>query len=1438
MLVNSPSDFDYLEIGLASPDRIRFWSYGEIEKPETINYRTFKPERKGLFCEKIFGPVKDWECSCGKYRRVRYRGIVCERCGVEVTHSKVRRERMGHVELAADVCHIWFLKGIPSYIGLLLDMSSRQLEEVIYYDSYIVLEVPPAMEDIIQVKQILATPEYSRLKEKYGNQFKADMGASAIKQLLSAMNLKELAIELRKNLQDSKGQKRLKITKRLRIVESLHKSGNRPEWMILEAIPVMPPDLRPMVQLEGGRFATSDLNDLYRRVVNRNNRLKRLIDIGAPEMIIRNEKRMLQEAVDVLIANGKRGRSVTGSNGRPLKSLGNIIEGKQGRFRQNLLGKRVDYSARSVIVVGPHLKFHQCGLPKEMALELFKPFVIRKLVEFGYASNVKSAKRKIEQREVLVWDVLENVIKGQPVLLNRAPTLHRLGIQAFEPILVEGSAIQIHPLVCAAFNADFDGDQMAVHVPLSLEAQTECRLLIMSTNNILSPSSGRAIVTPTQDMVLGIYCLTVENLEATKGKGKIFSNTDEALRALDAGVIDLQTEIVARVSNNRYTTTMGRIIFNETVWDVLSQYGISSNEFINETIGKKKLGDLVFKWYSSYGNDVISHLVDEIKRIGFHYSTRSGISISVDDLKIPSDKNKLIRAAEKEIEKLDKLQKSGNISVREKQLQSNDIWRFTTQEVAESLENELGKINNLYIMANSGARGNMDQVRQLAGMRGLMSDAQGRTVNIPIKTNFKEGLSLTEYFISSYGARKGLVDTALRTADSGYLTRRLVDVAQDVMIVEEDCGAIDGIDMQSVKDGINIIVPVSELVEGRFAMEDILHPDTQEVIVKSGDLISHEQSHKIHDTGRGSVKVRSIYKCRSERGLCKKCYGLDLGSGKLINMGEAVGIIAAQSIGEPGTQLTMRTFHTGGVDLRKSSKIEIKAKHRGIVEVPEDLFVSRIVGNQGEYIWVSTREGNLFLTVDSGQKRAYLIPRGSTIVVKAGTTVEIGDSIAEYDPSHEYVISESEGLVKLIGLELQERKDESGKIIETVAKKDGEIFVYNPKVTHQYLVPERIAKHYQVGDRVRSEGELAPGVFLEVGGLVLGIDKAEKSDKTKLASGKESKKQKEDMCSITLCPGESYTVLSGANFYIQDNSKVKFGDILARERIGGTDASKTKDIVQGLPRVEELFEARKPKDSAVLTEIDGVVNITDEEAYRVATIIGDNDVRKEYKIQRGTRLKVFSGKKVKCGSQITDGPINPHDILKSKGIYATQTYLSDEIQRVYRSQGVQINTKHIEVIVRQMTRKINILSMGDSEFLPNELIDIRLFERVNNALMKESQEVSIGERVLLGITRASLNTESFVSSASFQQTASALTRAAVGCQKDPMYGLKENVIIGKLIPAGTGRAEYSDPHLSGHSQKDPSKQSDLYQELGQNPEEFESEFSSIISQDVQQEMVS
>ncbi len=1379
MLVNSPSDFDFLEIGLASPDRIRFWSYGEIEKAETINYRTFKPERKGLFCEKIFGPVKDWECACGKYRRVRYRGIVCERCGVEVTHSKVRRERMGHIELAAEVSHIWFLKGIPSYMSLLIDVPTRNLEEVIYYDAYIVTDVAPELEGIIAVKQTLNIQEYDELKEKYGDAFKADIGARAIKKLLSAMDLKTLVEEMKKELEEAKGQKKLKITKRLRILESLLKSGNRPEWVILDAIPVMPPDLRPMVQLEGGRFATSDLNDLYRRVVNRNNRLKRLMDIGAPDMIVRNEKRMLQEAVDVLIANGKRGRAVTGSNGRPLKSLGNIIEGKQGRFRQNLLGKRVDYSGRSVIVVGPHLKFNQCGLPKEMALELFKPFVIRKLVEDGTVSNVKSAKRKIEKRDVAVWDVLEKVIKGQPVLLNRAPTLHRLGIQAFEPVLVEGSAIQIHPIVCTAFNADFDGDQMAVHVPLSLEAQAECRFLIMAPNNILAPSNGRSIVTPTQDMVLGCYYLTVSD-EESKEKERYFADIAEAWRAWDEKVIQLQTMHSIKIKSKRIKTTIGRIIFNSAVWDILMENNLETGEFINETIGKKQLAELVFQWYLKFGNEITAKIVDKIKELGFKYSTLSGISISIDDLKIPHNKKNILLKAENEVKEIEKLEKNGVITEREKRFRINDIWRGVTQNISDNMETEFGKLNNVFIMANSGARGNIDQVRQLAGMRGLMSDSQGNIISIPIVSNFKEGLSITEYFISSYGARKGLVDTALRTADSGYLTRRLVDVAQDVLITEEDCGTDEGVNLQALKDGLNIIVPLAEVMEGRVSLEDV-KTFQNEIIIKKGDLITAEQARKVAEIGLEAIKVRSIYKCRAKRGLCRKCYGVDLASAKLINLGEAVGTIAAQSIGEPGTQLTMRTFHTGGVDLRKASKIEIKAKHGGKIKFDEELIVNQIKDDQNNDIFVNTKEGNILIETKDKEDRGYLIPKGSTILVKPGQLVKEGEEIAEYDPTYEYIIAESEGITKFIGLELKKQKDKDNKNIESYVQKDGEVFVYNAKVQNEFQVEGKYLSNFAEFERIKAGTELTSTTQLEYGAIILKITKID------LEKGK---KQKDQLYKILVSPGESYPILAGAKLLIKEGDLVKEGQIIAKERTGSLDGSKTKDIIQGLPRVEELFEGRKPKESAILAEISGKAEIFDREGIRYVTITSDKGTVKEYKIPYGVRLKLYSGKMLNKGDQLTDGVLNPHDILETKGVYATQAYLDQEIQKVYRSQGVKINSKHIEVIVRQMARKINVLEMGDSTLLPNEMIDIRTFQQTNEKLIKEKKRPAIGERVLLGITRASLNTESFISASSFQETARVLTEAAVKGKKDEMYGLKENVIIGKLIPAGTGFVDY------------------------------------------------
>ncbi|MBT5856425.1 DNA-directed RNA polymerase subunit beta' [bacterium] len=1370
MLVTSPSDFDFLEIGLASPEKIRFWSHGEIEKPETINYRTFKPERKGLFCEKIFGPVKDWECACGKYRRVRYRGIVCERCGVEVTHSKVRRERMGHIELAAPVSHIWFLKGIPGYMGLILDMTTRMLEEVLYYDSYIVTECDASIEET-SYKALISSDDYYDLKEKYGDKIQADMGASAVRTLLEKVKLGEQIVELRELLVDAKGQKRLKATKRLKIVEALHHSGNHASWMILEAVPVMPPDLRPMVQLEGGRFATSDLNDLYRRVVNRNNRLKRLLDIGAPDMIVRNEKRMLQEAVDVLISNGKRGRAVTGSNGRPLKSLGNIIEGKQGRFRQNLLGKRVDYSGRSVIVVGPHLKFNQCGLPKEMALELFKPFVIRKLVEKGYVTNVKSAKRKIEKRDVYVWDVLEKIIQGQPVLLNRAPTLHRLGIQAFEPVLVEGSAIQVHPLVCTAFNADFDGDQMAVHVPLSLEAQSECRLLIMSTNNVLSPANGRSIITPTQDMVLGIYFLTVEDPNELTGKGKGFATMDEARRAWDSGAIKTHSSIRIRWNGERVETTMGRVIFNRTIKEIFEANDIKNTPFINEIVGKKELSRLLEGWYTEYGSDLVGQIADKLKSLGFKYATLSGISISIDDMRIPKAKTDILADADKEVAELEKQESQGKLDKADRILMSNEVWRGATGKISDLMEDEFGKLNNVFIMANSGARGNIDQVRQLAGMRGLMSDAQGRTVEVPIKSNFKEGLSLAEYFISCYGARKGLVDTALRTADSGYLTRRLVDVAQDVMITELDCGTSKGIELTAFKEGIETIVSIGALLEGRIILKDVKNPSTNKVIAKAGTLITRAIADEIQKTGVENGHVRSSYSCEADRGICQKCYGMDLSTGGAVNMGSAVGIIAAQSIGEPGTQLTMRTFHTGGVDLRKAAKTTFSSDQAGSVKIDDALVINQVMVD-GKPAWVSSDEGQIVVESKDSQQIIDL-PAGALLHVKPGQKIKAGEEVAEHNPQIRYLSSNRDGKVQFIGLTTKKVEGSSKSQTISVADKPGELFVYNLTEKIMYEVTKDTSEKFKSGERIAYGTELSTKTIVEKSAIIADIRK--NPDST----------AKKTEYIIETSPGESYPVSQGAYLFVKDGDKVNKGDIVAQERVSGA-ASMTKDIVQGLPRVEELFEARKPKESAVICELDGTVEVAGTSTARSVYIIGDDGAKKEYKLTSGVRLLVFSGQQVSKGEQLTEGVISPHDLMGTRGVIATQQYLGEEVQRVYKSQGVAINAKHIEVIVRQMTRKINVLTMGETELLPNELVDVRRFNKSNKAAESENKELATGESVLLGITRAALNTESFISASSFQETARVLSDAAIRGKKDDMYGLKENVIIGKLIPAGTG----------------------------------------------------
>ncbi|WP_427340804.1 DNA-directed RNA polymerase subunit beta' [Caloranaerobacter sp. DY30410] len=1147
------NNFDSIKISLASPEKIRQWSRGEVKKPETINYRTLKPEKEGLFCEKIFGPTKDWECHCGKYKRVRYKGVICDRCGVEVTKSKVRRERMGHIELAAPVSHIWYFKGIPSRMGLILDMSPRALEKVLYFASYVVIDPGDTP---LSEKQLLNEKEYREALEKYGNKFKAGMGAESIKELLKKIDLDKEAMELRKELKESSGQKRIRIIRRLEVIEAFRQSGNKPEWMILDVIPVIPPDLRPMVQLDGGRFATSDLNDLYRRVINRNNRLKRLLDLGAPDIIVRNEKRMLQEAVDALIDNGRRGRPVTGPGNRPLKSLSDMLKGKQGRFRQNLLGKRVDYSGRSVIVVGPELKFYQCGLPKQMALELFKPFVMRKLVEEGHAHNIKSAKRMVERVKPVVWDVLESVIKEHPVLLNRAPTLHRLGIQAFEPVLVEGKAIKLHPLVCTAYNADFDGDQMAVHVPLSAEAQAESRYLMMSINNILAPKDGRPITTPTQDMVLGSYYLTIE-IPGEKGEGMVFKDYEEMLMAYQNGIVGLHAKVKVRRKldkNDRgklVESTVGRFIFNEHIPQDLGFVDRTKDKYsleIDTLVDKKMLGKIIERCYRKHGNTITSIVLDHIKEMGFHFSTIGAITISVSDIVIPKEKEKLLSEAEELVDKYEKAYRRGLASEEERYEKVIEVWNRTTEKVTEALMNNLDRLNSLFIMSHSGARGSKNQIRQLAGMRGLMANASGRTVEVPIKSNFREGLSVLEFFISTHGSRKGLADTALRTADSGYLTRRLVDVSQDVIVREEDCGTDQGIVVSAFKDGNEVIEELWDRIVGRFAIEDIIHPETNEVIVKAGELIDENVADRIVEAGIEKVKVRSVLTCKTRHGVCAKCYGRNLATGEVVDVGEAVGIIAAQSIGEPGTQLTMRTFHTGGV--------------------------------------------------------------------------------------------------------------------------------------------------------------------------------------------------------------------AGA------------------------------DITQGLPRVEELFEARKPKGLAIISEVSGVVSINQTRKKKEVIVTTESGESKVYTIPYGSRIKVKQGDYIEAGDEITEGSVNPHDILKIKGVVGVQTYLVKEVQRVYRMQGVDINDKHIEIIVRQMLNKVKIEDAGDTNLLPGGLVNIFEFEDENKRIVELGGRPAVGRRVLLGITKASLATESFLSAASFQETTRVLTEAAIKGKKDKLIGLKENVIIGKLIPAGTGMRRY------------------------------------------------
>jgi len=1335
-----PSSFNAIRISLASPEQIRSWSHGEVKKPETINYRTFKPERDGLFCARIFGPVKDYECNCGKYKRMKHRGIVCEKCGVEVIQSKVRRERMGHIELAAPVAHIWFLKSIPSKIGMVLDMTLKELERVLYFESYVVID---PKDTPFKEGDLISEEKYREIKEKYGEEaIEAGVGAEAIKRLLQKVNVEELAEQLRFEMKETQSEaKRKKLAKRLRIIEAFRDSGNKPEWMILDVIPVIPPDLRPLVPLDGGRFATSDLNDLYRRVINRNNRLKRLLELNAPDIIIRNEKRMLQEAVDALFDNGKRGRVITGANKKPLRSLSDMLRGKHGRFRQNLLGKRVDYSGRSVIVIGPELRLHQCGLPKKMALELFKPFIYNKLEEKGYVTTVKSAKKMVEKERPEVWDILEEVIKEHPILLNRAPTLHRLGIQAFEPLLIEGKAIQLHPLVCLAFNADFDGDQMAVHVPLSVEAQTEARVLMMSTNNILSPAHGKPIIVPTQDIVLGLYYMTRER-EYAKGTGKVFANPEEVRIAYDAHEVDLHARIKVRMDGQLVQTTVGRVLLREVVPDEVPF------ELINRVMNKKAVANLIDYTYRVAGNKKTVILADKLKNLGFAYATTSGLSITIKDIHIPSHKAELLERASEEVEKVRQQYVDGLITDGERYNKVIDIWAQVTEEIADEMMKELGtekvkdpqgeekavpSFNPIFMMADSGARGTAQQIRQLAGMRGLMAKPSGEIIETPITANFREGLSVLQYFVSTHGARKGLADTALKTANSGYLTRRLVDVAQDVIVTEYDCGTLDGIYVSSLVEGGEIIEPMVERILGRVALEDIKDPFTGEIIVRANQEIDEEAVQKIADAGLDRVKIRSVLTCESKHGVCALCYGRDLARGRIVDIGEAVGVIAAQSIGEPGTQLTMRTFHIGGTASRRVEETTLEAKMDGTIK-----FINlRTVRNREEVLVVMNRKGEITILDEEGRERKrYPVVYGAKLRVEEGQKVKERELIAEWDPYTIPIITEVAGWVKF------------GDIIEGV--------------TMQEQVDE-VTGHARKVIIESKEPDLRPRISI----------KQERVDE----GGKKS-----------LETAARYILPVGSNIYVKEGEYVEAGDVLVKIP---RETTKTKDITGGLPRVAELFEARRPKEYALISEIDGTVSFGKMvKGKRKVIITPEVGEPKEYTIPKGKHVSVHEGDMVKAGEPLMDGSSNPHDILKVLGDKELARFLVDEIQEVYQLQGVKINDKHIEIIVRQMLKRVKVREVGDTKFIVDEQVEKHVFQEENERVIKGGGRPAIADPLFLGITKASLITDSWVSAASFQETTRVLTQAAVEGRVDYLKGLKENVIMGRLIPAGTGNPRY------------------------------------------------
>jgi DNA-directed RNA polymerase subunit beta' len=1325
-----PTDFKAIRIQLASPETIRSWSYGEVTKPETINYRSFKPEKDGLFCERIFGPVKDWECACGKYKRIRYKGVICDRCGVEVTQAKVRRERLGHVELAVPVSHIWFFKGLPSRIGHLLGMSLSDLERILYYESYVVVDAGTSS---MGHKELIPEDQYADVMEGEKGSFVAKMGAEGIRDLLMQIDVEDLSVRLRADAKiETSAQKKKDLLKRLKVVEAFRQSRNKPEWMILEVIPVLPPDLRPLVPLEGGRFATSDLNDLYRRVINRNNRLKKLIEIKAPEVILRNEKRMLQEAVDALFDNGRRSRAVRGQGDRPLKSLSDMLKGKQGRFRQNLLGKRVDYSGRSVIVVGPELRLHECGLPKNMALELFKPFIIRKLEDRGYVQTVKSAKKLVEQEKPEVWDILEEIIKDHPVLLNRAPTLHRLGVQGFQPVLVEGKAIRIHPLVCQAFNADFDGDQMAVHVPLSYEAQIEARVLMISSNNILHPANGTPVVTPTQDMVLGCYYLTMPK-KGVQGEGTCFFGLDEVRMAYDAKQVALHAQIKVRMPDDgapggfrNLETTVGRVLFNEIFPKELG--------YMNDSLDKKALNTLVGDCYRLLGGQQTVEFLDKLKDMGFRFATAAGITIGIDDLHVPPEKADIIGRAEKQVTQIQQDYADGIITAGERYNRIIDTWTNATNQVSETLFEQLGRdrsgFNPIFMMAFSGSRGSKEQIRQLAGMRGLMAKPQkkitggiGEIIEMPITANFREGLTVLQYFISTHGARKGLADTALKTADAGYLTRRLVDVAQDVIVTEQDCGTILGLEMTALKEGEDVIEALRDRIVGRTAVHDAVDPVSGRVVVPAGTIIDERVAEEMEELGIEMVRIRSVLTCESRRGVCVACYGRNLATGLPVDIGEAVGVMAAQSIGEPGTQLTLRTFHIGGAAARIAEQTEKVSNYDCRIEAGN---VRTVINRNGEQV-VLGRKGELALVDGQGRVRTRLsVSQGAILRVRDGQEVRQGDVLFEWDPYTNLVLTDRGGKLHLIDVV------EGRTVHEEIDDKTGK--------REMRIVDDREKQLHPLARIVEESGEV-----------------------------------------------REYILPTGAFLLVADGQTIFPGDVLCKIP---KEIAKTRDITGGLPRVAELFEVRRPKDAAVVAEIDGSVSFEGITRGMRKTVVTGAADRREYMVPQGKHMLAHEGEHVTAGDRLTDGPLNPYDILNIKGVSAAQEYLVNEIQEVYRLQGVRINDKHIEVIVRQMLQKVQIEDPGDTKFLEGEQVDKAELKNENERVIAEGGHPASFKPLLLGITKASLSTESFISAASFQETTRVLTEAAIQGKRDELLGLKENVIMGHLIPAGTGISRY------------------------------------------------